>query len=271
MPPPTIYHPVVFYLVTILIAFILGLIAAYAMKQLQMPLLLLNLCVPCITAIVMIFASRNEILIQDFWNRLFLFKISPNYLIVILFLMPCIVFLATAISLLFGYSTAQFSISNDLSVMKGWAILGIAIPLLLAPIIEELGWRGYGVDSLRANFNLFTTSVIFGLLWAVWHLPAFFIKGYYHNQLWDLGTIYVINFFVSVFVIAFLMNWVYYKTDRSIPAVMLFHSILNLSFMLFKTEPFTKCIVTILLCAIIISIIVYDRNFFFNQSIIPRK
>ena len=91
-----------------------------------------------------------------------LFKISPTYLMVILLLMPCVFFLATGISLFFGYSTDQFSVTNEFSVMKGWAILGIAIPLLLAPIIEELGWRGYGVDSLRAYFNLFTTSVLFG-------------------------------------------------------------------------------------------------------------
>lgn len=274
MPPAYLYHPVLFYLITILTALALGPIAAYlshqkGMEQLQLPLLLFGLCVPCITAIAMIYASQNEILIQDFWKRLLLFKISPNYLMVILLLMPCAVLLATALSLLFGYSADQFSIASELSVMKGWAILGIAIPLLLAPVIEELGWRGYGVDSLRAYFNLFTTSVLFGLLWAVWHLPAFFIKGYYHNQLWHLGIIYVINFFVSVFVIAILMNWVYYKTGRSIPAVILFHSMLNLSSILFKTEPFTKCIVTVLLCIVSIIVIAYDSEFFFSDSVIP--
>jgi len=271
MPPSAVYHPVVFYLVTILASFILGVIAMYGMKALQAPLLLVGLCVPCITAVIIIYTSHNEMLIQDFWKRLFLFKMSPHYLMVILFLMPCTLLLATGISLFFGYSADQFSISNEISAMKGWGILGVAIPFILAPIIEELGWRGYGVDSLRAYFNLFTTSVLFGLLWAIWHLPAFFIKGYYHNQLWDLGIVYVINFFVSVFVVAFLMNWIYYKTGRSIPAVILFHLILNLSSMLFKTEPATKCIVTILLSVITIGIIVYDGDFFFNSSVIPRK
>ena len=274
MPPAYVYHPVLFYLITILTALTLGPITAYlnnlkGMEQLQLSLLLFGLCVPCITAVVMIYASHNKILIQDFWKRLLLFKISPTYLIVILLLMPCAVFLATWLSLFFGYPTDQFSITNEFSVMKGWAILGVAIPLLLAPIIEELGWRGYGVDSLRAYFNLFTTSVLFGLLWGVWHLPAFFIKGYYHNQLWHLGIIYVINFFVSLFVIAILMNWVYYKTSRSIPAIILFHSVLNLSSILFKTEPFTKCIVTVLLCVVSIIVIVYDRDFFFSDSDIP--
>lgn len=271
MPPAYAYHPVWFYFITILITLILGSIAAYLsnkkeMERLQLSLLLFGLCVPCITAVVMIFASGNKILIQDFWERLLLFTINPVYLMLILFLMPCVIFLATGLSLLFGGSVDQFSITHQFSVMKRWAILGVAIPLLLAPIIEEIGWRGYGVDSLRVYFNLFITSVLFGLLWALWHLPVFFIKGYYHNQLWHLGIIYVINFFVSVMVIAILMNWVYYKTDRSIPAVILFHSVLNLFSMLFKTEPFTKCIVTVLLCVVSIAVIVYDSDFFFNNN-----
>jgi membrane protease YdiL (CAAX protease family) len=273
MPPAYLYHPVVFFLITLLIAFALGPVASYlshkkGMERFQFPLLLFALCVPCMTSVAMIYASQNEGLIQDFWMRLMDFKISFNYLMVILFFMPCVLFLSTGVSLLFGYSRDQFSLANDFSVMKGWAVLGIVMPLVLAPIIEEIGWRGYGVDSLRAFFNLFTTSVIFGILWAVWHLPAFFIKGYYHNQLWHLGIVYVVNFFVSVFVLAILMNWVYYKTGRSIPAVILFHSVLNLFSMAFKTEPFTKCIVTVFLFIVSIFVIVYDRVFFFSDSLI---
>lgn len=273
MPPAYLYHPVVFFLITISAALVLGSITSdltqKGMEQFQLPLLLFGLCVPCITSIAMIYASDNSELIQDFWERLLAFKISSTYVLVILLLMPSVLFLATLLSLLFGYSSEQFSLSSDFSVMKGWAVLGIAIPLILAPLIEEVGWRGYGVDSLRAFFNLFTTSVLFGLLWAVWHLPTFFIKGYYQNQLWNLGIPYVINFFVSVLVIAILMNWIYYRTHRSIPAVILFHSMINLSSILFKTEPFTKCIVTVLLIVITTSLIVYDSDFFFSAPVIP--
>lgn len=267
-----VYHPVPFYLITILITLLLVPIAAYlshrkGMERVLMSFLLFGLCVPCFTAIAMIYASQNEMLIQDFWTRVLLFKISPVYLLVILFLMPCALFLATGISLFWGGSKEQFSLAKEFSVMKGWSILGVVIPLILAPLVEELGWRGYGVDSLRAYFNLFTTSLLFGGLWAVWHLPAFFIKGYYQNQLWHLGIIHVMNFFLSVVVVAFLMNWVYYKTGRSIPAVILFHSILNLSSVLFKTEPGTKCIVTVILFAVVISVIAVDSDFFFTSSL----
>lgn len=264
------YHPIPFYLITILTSLALGPIAAYLSARGQsekiLPLLILDLCVPCVTAIAMIYFSGNKEMIQDFWTRLLSFKVGPGFLAFIILLMPCVMLLATALSLLFGYSADQFFFAKNLSVMKGWSILGIFLPLLLAPLIEELGWRGYGVDSLRAHYNLFTTSVIFGILWALWHLPLFFIKGFYQNQLWDLGTVYVLNFFVSTFIVAFLMNWVYYHTDRSIPAIVLFHAIINLSSILLRTEPFTKCIATAVLALVLIVILFQDRAFFFGHK-----
>lgn len=266
MPPASAYHPAWFYFITLAPSFILGFILVVSQEKIKgflFPLLFLSIAVPAITALVMIYTTADGILVGDFWKRLLLFKINPSYLMVILFLMPTVLLLGTGLSLLFGYSTDQFKLAQNLSVMKGWSWLGIVVPLLIAPALEELGWRGYGVDSLRANHNLFITSALFGLLWAAWHLPLFFIKGYYHNQLLDMGLPYVINFFVSILVIAFLMNWVYYKTDRSIPAIILSHGMLNLCFMLFQTEPFTKCIITVLLCVVTLSVIIYDWNYFF--------
>ncbi len=276
MLPSSIYHPVWFYSIVIFLALACCPFAVYVSSQkrlekFKLPLLLFGLSVPCITALVMIYTTSNGILIADFWHRLLLFKISAPYLLFILLLMPCVICLATLVSLFFGCTAEQFFLTKEMSVMKGWAFFGIAIPLFLAPLIEELGWRGYGVDSLRANFNLFNTSMLFGLLWSVWHLPVFFLKGYYHNELWNLGKVYVLNYFVSAFAVAFLMNWVYYKTGRSIPVIVLFHGVLNLSCMTLRTEQFTKCIATVILCVITMIIVACDRDFFFINSLLSIK
>ncbi len=213
----------------------------------------------------MIYGSRNKGFIKDFWDRLSLNRIKLQFLPVIVLLVPFALFLATSLSLLFGKSTEQFALVHEYSVIKGKSFFSIAI-IFLAPMLEELGWRGYGVDSLRSYFNLFKTSLLFAIIWALWHLPLFFINGYYHHELWNISIVYVINFFISVLPVTILINWIYYKNNRSISAAILLHFMFNLFSTLFQTEQFTKCLLTILLFIISVIVVIRDKDFFFYSS-----
>lgn len=266
------YKPIQYFLITIVGTWIPWFVAAYFSHQkgkekLQMLFGLCGLLVPFIVALVMIYGSRNSEFIKDFWGRLFLYRIQPSSLIMIVLVIPAVFFLATALSLLFGKSPEQFALAKEFSVMKGWKILGLVIPFFMAPVLEELGWRGYGVDSLRVHFNLFSTSMLFALLWGLWHLPLFFIKGYYQYELWNLNIVYVINFFVSIIPMAIIINWVYYNSSRSILIAILVHSAVNIISIIFKTEQFTKCIFTILLCGVSTLLVITNKDFFFKSTL----
>lgn len=265
------YRPIRFFLITFLGTWIPGFIAAFCsyqkgMEGIQLFCMIVGLFVPFIVALTMIYSSKNKEFIEDFWDRLSFKRIKLNYLWVIVLLMPLVLFVSTALSLLFGKSTDQFLLSREFNVMKGNSILGLLL-LFLAPVLEELGWRGYGVDSLRANFDLLRTTILFACLWALWHLPLFFINGYYQQELWNASIVYVINFFMSILPVTILINWVYYKNSRSIIAAILFHFMFNLFSVLFQTEQFTKCIITVLL--LVVSTIVIERNkkFFFSKNV----
>lgn len=150
--------------------------------------------------------------------------------------------------------------------MKGYASISFLI-LFFSPIFEEFGWRGYGVDSLRSKFTLFKTSILFGIFWGMYHFPLFFVKGYYHHELWTTNFLYVLNFYVITFVTAFLINWIYYKNQRSIIAAILFHQVIDFSSEILQTQQFTKCIVTFLLVIIAGILIIRDKKFFFTKEI----
>ncbi len=270
MQPSYTYKPFRFFLITFLGSWSAGFIAAYLsyqseMERIQFLFIFLGIIIPFIAALIMIYGSKNKLLVQDFWDRLRFNRIKLSFIPVILFLMPFVVFLATALSLLFGRSISQFEFSSEYNILKGQGLVSLLI-LFIAPLFEELGWRGYGVDSLRSKFNLFKTTILFYFLWALWHLPAFFIKGYYHRELWNTNIIYVINLFASMLPAAILMNWVYYKNNRSMTAAVLLHFTINLFSVIFKTEQFTKCIITILLLIISVMVIIKNKSFFFSNN-----
>lgn len=270
-----VYKPVQYFTITFLLTWITGFIVAYlsypkGIDGIQFPILIFGLCAPTTAALIMIFGSKNKDLKQEFFDKLRLRRMKLGTLPAIFLIMPFALFLATAVSVLFGHSANQFMLAKEYQIINGQMILSLLI-LFLAPTFEELGWRGYAIDSIRVRFNLFNTSLIFGAIWAIWHLPLFFINGYYQHELWDTSIVYVINFFVSIIPATFIMNWIYEKNNNNITSATLFHFMLNLMSVLFQTEQFTKCIITVILSIIAIVIVVRDKEMFFGKEKIGLK
>jgi len=265
------YKPFKYFFITLLLTWISLFLAAYcsyneSLKSYQTLCMLPGLFTPFIVAMFLIYGSKNKELKKDFKTRLFNLKlIKLKFWPAILLIMPFALFLATSISLLFGQPIEQFSLSPEFTIIGGEVFL-ILVILFLAPTFEELGWRGYGVDSLKKGRSLIKMSFIFALLWNLWHLPLFFINGYYQNELIHMNIIYALNFVVSLIPAAILMNWIFYKNGRSIIAIILFHSMLNLFSVLFQTEQFTKCIITIILLIISAIVVWKNKSFFYEKE-----
>ena len=59
-----------------------------------------------------------------------------------------------------------------------WVFLPyVVMMVLLGGGQEELGWRGYILDPLEARLGPWLGNLVLGLVWALWHLPLFFIAG----------------------------------------------------------------------------------------------
>jgi membrane protease YdiL (CAAX protease family) len=202
---------------------------------------------------------------SDLFNRLFTFKkIKPIYLLATFFLMLASILLAQGISLLFGYSAEQFNLSHGFSFTAG--LFPAWFMLFLAPILEELAWHTYGTDCLRQRFSLFKASLIFAIFFAFWHLPLSFIKDYYQANLAEEGLIHSLNFGLSLIPYVLLMNWLYYKTNRNILVVIVFHISAGFFNEIFSTHPDSKIIQTVLLLVLTIFLLIKDRDFFFQRQ-----
>ena len=97
-------------------------------------------------------------------------------------------------------------------------------------------------------------------------MPLSFIKGYYHSNVAETCLIYSINFMVSLVPYVILMNWLYYKTHRSILVAVVFHITAGCFNELFRTHPDSKVIQTVLLLVLSIVVVMTDRDFFLQRE-----
>lgn len=259
------YKPLKFFVTVFGLLGIFGLVLAKPQlipghPEVQLLLLmLLGLLTPFVTTLIMVYSSQNQQLERDFNTRLRFSSIKLSLLPSVLLLAPATLGLALITSWTLGQSLDQLALSPS------FGLINALITLILAPALEEIGWRGYGVDSLRARLNLLQTSILFAVLWGLWHVPAFFIPGSYQYSLLSASNIYIVNFFVSLFPATILMNWCYFKSNRSILIAVLFHSTLNFAATLLQITQFTKCLMTLWLLIFAMFIILNNKQLFLKR------
>lgn len=93
--------------------------------------------------------------------------------------------------------------------------------LIYNGIGEELGWRGFAQPRLQKMMGSLGGSIILGVIWALWHLPLFFIPGSF--QYGDPIPAYILLLTSWSIIIAALFN----KTKNSIIVAIIFHETMN--------------------------------------------
>lgn len=262
------YRPVLYFTVTFLATFSLWFAGAYVSFQedsggLYMLLMLPGLLMPFLISLVMIFTSKNTGIRKDFFNRLVNLKlIQLRTLPAMFLLMPLAVLVSITISLFFGESAAQFRFAEGFSFSSGF--VPVLVLLLLTATFEELGWRGYAFDSLQSRYrNYLTATLVFSVLWSLWHFPLIFVKDSYQYEIFNQNFWYGVNFFVSIIPMGVIVSWICIKNGKSVLAAILFHFVINISQEMLSMTQTTKCIETVVLTVVAIAIIALDQELFF--------
>ena len=238
-------------------------VETYSFKGVVFACAIFGLFGPTIASLIMIFRSGSQPLKADFKDRLFnVRRIVPRFLALTIVLPTLVVLTAITISLPFGGSTDQFGLTEDTSEV-GKLLMMVLLTMVLAPIFEEMGWRGYGVDSFRAKLSPLKMSLAFGAFWALWHAPLFLMPGTYHYGLAQADSpAPAINFFVSVVIVAVVVNWLFYKNNRSILAAAVAHAAGNAAGVLIAATPTTDLISTSVFFVVAVAVVLLDRRHF---------
>jgi len=264
------YKSLRYFVVTFLVTFAFFFAGAHLSYQNDgsggyMFLLLAGLVTPFVVALAMIFSSNDAALKKDFINRLVNPKlIEPKILPFFFLVMPLVVLVSIVLSLPFGGSIEQFQWAEEFSFSTGF--VPVLLLLLLAATFEELGWRGYAFDSLESRYTYFTASIIFSVLWSLWHLPLSFVQDSYQSEIFQQNIWYGLNFYISIIPMGVIISWICLKNRKSVLAAILFHFIINMSQEALAITQQTKSIETVILTVVAVTIIIIDRKMFFSRK-----
>ena len=259
------YRPVLFFVLAYLFTWMFWIPAIFVPGNIGIILMLIGLIAPAVISTIFVLASDSEALKQDLKNKVFgFYKVKWQNVMLAIIVFAAIIVASILLSLLFGQSIEQFALTEDFS-FTGVGIAGAFITILVASIIEEVGWKGYCEDSIGDYMNWFWESMIFGVLWSLWHLPLLLIPGTYQAGLM-VNPLYVVNFFISGVPMGFIITWVYLVSDRSILACMVFHLFVNFMQEKIDMTPETKCVETIVATIATIVIVLANKEMFFETD-----
>ena len=144
----------------------------------------------------------------------------------------------------------------------GWLVV---VPVLIfgqlwVVIAEEFGWRGFALPRLQSGFGSLGATLVLGPIWALWHLPMFFVEGspqYSENVPVSFAMYTVILSFTSI-----IFTMLYNRSGNSVLACMLLHAFFNIAAFTIQVPPDVNITAYLIIALGFISILFLDRPLF---------
>lgn len=210
---------------------------------------------PFVAAFLLTYFQEDNEGVKKLLRKGFDPRIGKIWYIPALFLWPVVAGFSILVASLTGDSIPELDMLS-----QPWLILWnfVYIFFLGGPLQEEFGWRGYALPRLQLRHSTLVSSVVLGVIWAVWHLPLNFM--YWLGPQYEVGMAMFLSTVILFVFVSILFTWLCNNTDGSIFAALIFHTMLNLStyviFPVFETETgptyyfFSIIVVAIIILAV---------------------
>ena len=241
---------VVFFVLVYLMSTLFWLLGAVSKQMLpketsiNLPISALMAFCPIIAALILVQRKHGSGGVKKLLERSFDYKRIKKkiWYIPILFLMPVTMILANVF--INGKPTVALTYQ-----FPGAMILGSSLLFFIAALAEEVGWSGYVLDPIQNRFGALTAGLILGLVWAIWHVVPFIQT---HNS-----ANWIVWQSINLVISRILMVWIYNNTGGSVFATILYHTMYNVSTLLFPNFGFIydPVVTTIILTAVALIVI----------------
>jgi len=214
----------------------------------QLPISALQAVCPLLSAVILAGVREGRGGIRDLLRRVF--EIRPaKFLVwyVLSFLtMPVVMLLSYVLMRMLGRPVPELDVSLP-------AVLGAIIVFLVAAMAEEAGWMGYAADPLLRKGSVLTASIILGAAWAVWHVIPYDQAG--RSAEWIFWQC------VFTVLVRILIVWLYNNSGRQVPVAVLFHAMINVTYVLFPVggSYYDPAVTAMIVAAIVAAVLILQR------------
>ena len=227
--PTTLTTTTTFPLKFVLIAFaftwafwLLAILEARGLiSSLPVPALFLGAFGPMLAAVILTAQEGGRAGLRSLLSRVARWRVAPGWYAVAL-LGPIVLTLGAMALQLVVFGGQPPSLGALLGVLPTVLVISLYM-LIQVGIGEEIGWRGYALPKLQAGYSALVSSLILGVIWALWHLPLFFnpATSYSNTPFWAL-----LVFFLPF---SILISWILNSTGGSVLMIMILHAVMNAS------------------------------------------
>ena len=193
--------------------------------RLSIPWMIVMGYMPTLAAVIVSGLTQGKKGIRTLFGKLLIAKVGMRWYVFAIFGYAAVCAGAIGLSNLFsGISVPYISenfpeFSNPAEMIMSVTMMFLAISLVNG---EELAWRGFALPRLQTKYSALTSSIILGVVWALFHLPLFFtLTGSSQAGASFLG------FLISTVSLTILFTWMYNHTRGSVLLAYLLHGATN--------------------------------------------
>ena len=187
--------------------------AIFGPLQLSNPLFILAVYAPAIAAFILVLRHAGVAGLARYLKRFTYWRCPVGWYAFLIFGVPAV---------MYGGAAINGTLFTDPFPIDPWhaVFAAVALAAIVGPV-EEFGWRGLALPLLQQRFTPSISSLILGIIWGLWHLPAFILSGTPQSG-WAFGP-----FLLGAIALCFIATPLFNASRGSILLPALLHFQLN--------------------------------------------
>ena len=129
---------------------------------------ILRSLLPALTAVALVRLTAGRGALRRYFSRLLAWRAPVGWYAFLLLGVPAVFFAGAALA---GRDPWEPTHAGGVALLQALALMAVLGP------VEEFGWRGLALPLLQRRMAPLWAGTLLGVVWAGWHLPAFFLGG----------------------------------------------------------------------------------------------